>query len=103
MKTLYIDVYFFINFTVDILALYFSALLYKLPTSAARLVLSALLGAAYAVLGVLLFDNSALMLPVSALILVGMVLIMSRGVGIRRKLRYGIIFLFFQVIIFCLG
>ena len=99
MTTLYVDVYFFINFTVDILALYFSALLYKLPTSALRLLLSGIIGATYAVLGVLLFDNSILMLPVSALILICMVLIMSHGVGIFRKLKYGIIFLFFQIII----
>ncbi len=99
MKTLYVDVYFFINFTVDILALYFSALLYKLPTTAIRLLFSALLGATYAVFGVLLFDNSALMMPISALILIAMVVIMSRGVGFFRKLKYGIIFLFFQILI----
>ena len=99
MKTLYIDVYFFINFTVDILALYFSALLYKLPTTAVRLLISALVGATYAVLGVLLFDNSMAMLPISAVILTVMVLIMSKGVGLHRKLKYGIIFLFFQILI----
>ena len=99
MKTLYVDVYFFINFTVDILALYFSALLYKLPTTVKRLLLSSFVGATYAVLGTLLFDNSTLMIPISVLILIIMVLIMARGVGIMRKVKYGIVFLFFEILI----
>lgn len=99
MKTLYVDVYFFINFTVDILALYFSALLYKLPTTVARLLASSFVGAAYAVIGTLLINNSALMIPVSVLILTVMVLIMAKDVGIMRKLKYGIVFLFLEILI----
>jgi len=99
MKTLYVDVYFFINFTVDILALYFSALLYKLPTTVARLLASSFVGATYAVIGTLLINNSALMIPVSVLILTVMVLIMAKDVGIMRKLKYGIVFLFLEILI----
>ena len=99
MKTIYVDVYFFINFTVDILALYFSALFYKLPTTVARLLLSSFIGAAYAVIGTLLIEKSALMIPVSILILILMILIMAGGVGVMRKVKYGIIFLLFEILI----
>lgn len=54
MQTLYIDVYFLINFTVNILALYFSALLSKIRSSALRLIISAAIGAFFACTVVLL-------------------------------------------------
>ena len=99
MKTLYIDVYFFINFTVDILALYFSAVFYKVPTTIFRLLFAAFIGALYAVFGVLLIDSTFLMYPISVLFLIVMVLIMTRGSGIYRKIKYGISFLIFQILI----
>ena len=79
MKTLYIDVYFFINFTVDLLALYFSSALYKLPTSAPRLMLASFVGSLYAVFGVLFLEDRLIMYPVSLVILAVMVLIVSAG------------------------
>ena len=54
MQTLYIDVYFLINFTVNILALYFSAVLSKIRSSALRLIISAAIGAFFACTVVLL-------------------------------------------------
>ena len=50
MQTLYIDVYFLINFTVDLLALYFAVSIVKLPTTLARLLISSAIGAATAIL-----------------------------------------------------
>ena len=47
--TLYVDVYFLINFTVDILALYFAAIFSKVPTSTRRLIISAVIGAFFAI------------------------------------------------------
>lgn len=99
MQTLYVDVYFLINFTVDILALYFSAGFAKIPVSVPRLIISALLGGAYAVLAIILISNQTVMYPVSALLLVLMILICTKGVGLYRKAKYAISFLLFQIII----
>ena len=66
MKTIYIDVYFLINFSVDLLALYFAAMFMKIRATNLRLVLAALVGALYAVIGVLLIDVSYIMYPVAS-------------------------------------
>ena len=99
MQTLYIDVYFLINFTVDILALYFSAGFAKIPISVPRLIISALLGGTYAVFAILFIPNQKLMYPISAILLISMILICTKGVGIYRKSKYAIAFLLFQIII----
>ena len=99
MQTLYIDVYFLINFTVDILALYFSAGFAKIPVSVPRLIISALIGGAYAVLAILFISNQKLMYPISAILLISMILICTKGIGIYRKAKYTIAFLLFQIII----
>ena len=56
MQTLYIDVYFLINFSVDFLSLYFAASLARIPTSTLRLVIGGLVGALIAILNVFV-DN----------------------------------------------
>lgn len=99
MQTLYVDVYFLINFTVDILALYFSAGFAKIPISVPRLMISGLLGGMYAVLAILFISNQKIMYPISALLLVTMILICAKGVGWYRKMKYAVAFLFFQIII----
>ncbi|MBQ9070292.1 MAG: sigma-E processing peptidase SpoIIGA [Clostridia bacterium] len=48
MKTLYIDVYFLINFTVDMLSLYFAASLAKVNSTAQRLIISSVIGSLFA-------------------------------------------------------
>ena len=75
MTTLYIDVYFLINFCVDILALYFAASFVKIPCTNLRLVISGVIGGGYAVVGILLLDESYLMYPISAMIFISMVLV----------------------------
>ena len=53
MQTLYIDVYFLINFTVDFIALYFAVTFAKVPSGTRRLLFGALIGALCSVLYVL--------------------------------------------------
>ena len=55
MKTFYIDVYFLINFTTDILALYFAATLNKIKSTVPRLILAGCFGSAIACV-IVLFD-----------------------------------------------
>lgn len=50
IPTLYIDVYFLINFTVDYLALYFACFIMHLKTSTVRLLISSTVGAVFACL-----------------------------------------------------
>lgn len=54
MKTLYIDIYFLINFTVDLISLHFAAMLSRTKTSNKKLLISALLGALSACVSVLI-------------------------------------------------
>ena len=88
MRTLYIDVYFLINFTVDLLSLYFAACFSKLPTSTRRLLLSALLGAAVAVIVVFLPEIALLKLAVASIGLVVMGITGARKVGVKRKAKF---------------
>ena len=88
MKTLYIDVYFLINFTVDILALYFAALFSKMPTNAKRLILSSLFGAIISVIVVFLPEIAILKLVFSALGLLLIGYITPRKVSFQRRIKY---------------
>ena len=99
MKTLYIDVYFLINFTVDILALYFSALFAKVPTGIRRLVLSAIFGAAFAVLTVFLPDNVLVKIISSSVSLVIVAIIAVKRVSLRRRGKFILSFFIFEALI----
>ncbi len=99
MTTIYIDVYFLINFTVDILALYFGASFSKTPTSVKRLIIGALIGALYAVLGVLFIDRSYLMYPMSVLFIIVSVYVVAGGVSFYRKVKFTVSFLLFEILI----
>ncbi len=88
-----------INFTVDVLALYFSARFSKIATTTPRLLISGITGALYAVFGILLIEISQYMIPISLIFLCLMVSITAKGAGIYRKLKYSAAFLFFQILI----
>ena len=99
MKTLYIDVYFLINFTVDILALYFSAIFSKVPTSAKRLCVASLIGASVATLAVFLPSLPILKLLFS---LFGFVLICAvavKPVSFKRRVKLSFSFIMFSALV----
>lgn len=99
MKTLYIDVYFLVNFTVDVLALYFSSLFSKVPTSVRRISLAALLGGAVASILVFLPDLPVLKLLLSfgSLILISHVA--TKPVSRKRRLKFSFAFLMFSALV----
>lgn len=99
MRTLYVDVYFLINFTVDILALYFASVFSKCPAKVHRLIISSFLGAFYAVFATVFLTNEKLSLFFSAVILVGIVWISSKGISIYRKIKFSVAFFLFQILI----
>ena len=99
MQTIYIDVYFLINFTVDILALYFGAAFSKTPTTVKRLIIGALVGGGQAVLYVLLMDFSFLTYPVTLLSFILCTYIVAWGLSLYRKVRFLVSFLLFEILI----
>ena len=64
MQTFYIDVYFLINFTVDILALYFAALFARVVSTAKRLILSSAVGSVLSCIVALNKLDGVLFIPI---------------------------------------
>ena len=98
MRTLYIDVYFLINFTVDILSLYFASRFSKVPTTSKRLIFASLVGAFCAIGIVFLPEKPMLKLCGSAVGLVLMGWIAPRGVFLRRRLKFIFSFIIFEAL-----
>ena len=99
MRTLYIDIYFLINLTVDIISLYFASHFSKIKTTTRRLILSATLGALSAVGVVFLPENVWLKLLVSGVSLIIMGLVTPLGASLRRKVKFTISFLVFESLV----
>nr|MBE6545603.1 hypothetical protein [Oscillospiraceae bacterium] len=99
MKTLYIDVYFLINFTVDILSLYFAAVFSKIPTTTKRLIISAAIGALVSVIAVLLPERPLIKLIFSAVGLFLMGYIAPKPMNLRRKIKFIFSFIIFTALV----
>ncbi len=99
MKTVYVDIYFLINFCVDIIALGIALYILKIKCGARRLIFAAAVGASYAVLGIIFSDKRYIMpiltLPIFAL----MIIIVTKGVSWVRKIKYAAAFLLSEMII----
>jgi len=99
VKTLYIDVYFLINFTVDILSLYFAAVFSKIPTTTKRLIISAAIGALVSVIAVLLPERPLIKLIFSAVGLFLMGYIAPKPMNLRRKIKFIFSFIIFTALV----
>lgn len=99
MQTLYIDVFFLINFTVDILSLYFASMFSKTPTTTPRLIIAALLGGFVAIITVFLSEIFWLKIIVSGAGLFIIGYITPRHTGIKRKMKYIFAFIIFEALI----
>jgi stage II sporulation protein GA (sporulation sigma-E factor processing peptidase) len=95
MKTLYIDVYFLINFVVDLLSLYFASLFSKTPTTVKRLIASSTIGAIIAVIAVLLPENFLIKISCSFIGLMLMGFVAPKPMKIKRKIKFILSFLIF--------
>lgn len=98
MKTIYIDVYFLINFTVNLLSLYFGARLSRFHSTVVRLVICAFIGAAYSVFDVL-FELGIFSLLFGILSLFAMCIIIGKKISLIRRLRFFLFFILCEVII----
>ena len=99
MRTLYIDVYFLINFTVDLLSLYFAACFSKIATSTKRLIISSVVGAIIAIITLMLPEIIWLKLICAAIGLVTVGLITPRRVGGRRRIKFVLAFIIFEALV----
>lgn len=91
MKTLYIDVYFMINFTVDILAIFIALKTVHITTNIRRLIVSGLLGASLAICE--LFVNKNVFHILLATIFVFLISnIMCHEASLLRKIKFLISF-----------
>ncbi len=99
MQTLYIDVYFLINFTVDYIALYFASLMAKVPTTAFRLVISSLIGGVVAVISVLSPEIPSLKLVISFSGLILTVYFSVNRVSLFRRIKMIFTFLIFSALL----
>jgi len=99
LKTLYIDVYFLINFTVDLLSLYFGALTAKVKSSVKRLIIASLISAAFACI-IVLFDLKRFLFAIALLInAVSVTAVFCGKVSAVRKVKLFIAFLIFETLI----
>ena len=98
MRTLYIDVYFMINFTVDAISLYFAAIFAQIPTTVRRITLASVLGAVAACVIVLVSEILWLRLVLTVLSLIGMGMV-GASVSGARQLRYIALFIVFEALV----
>ncbi len=99
MRVLYIDIYFLINFSVDFIALYFAALLAKVPTSRIRLILASLLGGLLASLIIVFVSDEVVKFLFSFVSLIVICNTATRKVNIRRRGKFVFSFFIFEALL----
>ena len=99
MQTLYIDVYFLINFTVNILALYLAALFSKIKSTLPRLLICACIGAVGACIIVLLDLKGAFFALTSILSAALIVCTFCVKACFMRRIKFFAAFMLFEALI----
>lgn len=99
MQTLYIDVYFFVNFTTDLLAIYCAAYFSKIKSTPTRLISSALVAALFACVVVLLNLNSIVFCILIAATASLISWIFAYKALFMRRVKFFISFLVFETLI----
>ena len=99
VQVLYIDVFFLINLTVDLLAAFFAVRLLHIPSSIARLLLLSGLGAVSAVIDVFLADFPFFRALNSALFLIVTALAVSKVISIARRIKFLLVFLVIELLL----
>lgn len=98
MKTLYIDIYFLINFSVDVLAFYYAANMSHIKIGNLRLTLLGVIGGASAIIHIL--ADSVLVTVANALISLLLFAFIGAGrVGLLRRLKFLLLFFIIQFLI----
>ena len=87
MKTIYIDVYFMINFTVDILAVFIATRMVHIRINMKKLLLSGFTGAIFATVELFL-KQQVYDIILAALFLLGLSFIIAKRVSLYRKAKF---------------
>ena len=87
MKTIYIDVYFMINFTVDILAVFIASRMVHISMNMKKLLLSGLFGALFAIIELFL-KSKTLHIGLAALFLITLAYITCKSASPGRKIKF---------------
>lgn len=95
----YVDVYFLINFTVNILALYFTAVITKTKSSIPRLTVIGAVGAVLATAEVLLENGIALEVLFMLLLGVFTAAILPRRAYLSRRIKCSVMFFALEMLI----
>lgn len=98
MRTLYVDIFFLINLTVDMLAVYFASVFSAVPTTGRRILVSSALGALIAVLSVVLADKTLLNILWMLAGIIVITAIGAQGAGIKRRFRFAFSFVIFEAL-----
>lgn len=99
MRTVYIDVYFLVNFTADTLAIYFAAVFSRVKITKTRLIASALIGALGAVIILLIPEIILLKLSGTVLTLFAVAIVAPRGASVVRRTKFILSFLIFSALL----
>lgn len=92
MKTLYIDVYFLINMTVDLLAVFFAVKLLNLRSGIKRIIIASLIGAISAVVDVFINERLVLRVVNSVAFLALIAIIIARQASFGRRFKFVMLF-----------
>ena len=99
MRTLYIDVYFMINFTVDMLAMYFAAVFSAVPTTVKRIAAASAIGA-FAACGIVFLTEWIIpKIILTFLSLVMMAFIGARRISVQRRAKFVCSFIIFEALV----
>ena len=88
LKTLYADVYFLINFTVDILAIYMALRLSNIRARIGRIMISGSIGAALAFMDVFINDNNAIKILLAFIFTIFMSLCCCGNISLYRQAKF---------------
>ena len=99
MPTVYIDIYFLINFTVDLLSLHMASVFTKVRLTPLGLLFSASLGAIFAIVLLFIPENMPVFIFCSICFFSLIFFLTLRGCGVLRRIKYIIAFLFMQIIL----
>ena len=99
MRTVYIDIYFLINFTVDLLAFHLAVLFTRAHVVNSRLILASFISSIFACT-TLFFELKAWMMTVLSLVMLLLIsYVLIGGISIQRRIRIMVAFVLFLTII----
>jgi len=99
MQTLYVDVYFFINFTVDLLACYFSSRLVGIRPHFKRILFCSFLGAVVSIIDVLAETEVLLKIIPNIIFFILLFIFISRNINFVRRIKFVAVFFIVELLL----